>query len=82
MTTIAVPINKTTYTQLTTAADFVVQNPSSSAVAMIVADAQPADDAAFFMRIEGSKGLTSAVVTGTVWGKALYHETQDMSVTE
>ena len=75
MTTTNIKVNSSTWTQLTTQADFTLQNVGSVESAtpdvyMMASDSIPVSVSDGVM-VEYMSGFTSGMITGTIWGKAV-----------
>ncbi len=81
MTTSEITLNDTTWTQITTGADFVVQNNGREAVLIKLSDATPATDTGAIV-LNSLLGLDSTSFGGTVWGKTNLGLTASVSVTQ
>jgi hypothetical protein len=82
MTTKGVTINNNEYTQLTTQEDFLVQNNGQGTIAVAAAETQPPADADFSIGLAQGCAVSSSLITGRLWGKALSSHPVTVSVTE
>ena len=68
MITRTLKLSRDSYTQLTTAASFLIQNTSTDVLQIIVADSMPAPEANG-INLKENEAITNSHIQGTIWGK-------------
>jgi hypothetical protein len=68
MTTTPIRLNEDSYTLLTNASKFIIQNTGYKILQVVASDTQPADDANG-INLEEHEAITEQHLVGSIWGK-------------